>query len=120
VVVPAGAIIFWGNTNDPVSGGLFLEDPEQLAFGSHVESIFFPIEGGPAGRYMYYVREFGTGSTQCPWTFEVFVHGEVVESRMGFGESEIFSFGKCVQYYELTFFRYASDPFLSLFNKLLE
>jgi hypothetical protein len=99
VLTPGGAEISYNHILDPVTLGRFGEDTVQLGFGHHVENIYFPIDGAPAGRYTFFVRPLITVEGRDLWTIDVVEGGIVVLSNSGEGASP-----------ELLYFRQAQAP----------
>jgi uncharacterized protein YfaP (DUF2135 family) len=88
VQTPAGTVISFSNTEDPLSGGRFGEEFDQFAFGRHVENIYFPLDGGPPGEYSFYVRSFLNNGMDDVYTVQVFVDGQEEVSFTGTGDSD--------------------------------
>ncbi len=92
VVTPFGTTLAVASPSDPLSGGIFGEDGDQLAFGQHVENIFFPLSGGPAGTYTFVVASFDEIGTPDAWTVTVYVDDAPVLTKMGTRTSDFFVF----------------------------
>jgi hypothetical protein len=72
VVTPAGVNITYKATRDPFSRGYFDTQFSQVGFAPHVESITFPMTGGPGGTYKVYVNPYEEIDSSDTWTLEVF------------------------------------------------
>ncbi|KAL3920945.1 MAG: hypothetical protein SGILL_003010 [Bacillariaceae sp.] len=98
VTTPGGVAINAAFPFDPVSEGAFEtnsatdEDGVQDGFGKHLESIFFPLEGGPTGVYRYSVTSPKIVGSEDSWVLSVAVGGNDVEIQRGSGASGVFSF----------------------------
>jgi len=92
VVTPAGTHISGFKPFDPDSGGIFEGPTHQFASGTDVESIYFSIDGGPPGLYIYYVSNSGGQVSDETWTLTVSVDGEDVATQSGSSSSDLFSF----------------------------
>lgn len=92
VVTPFGSTVAVASPLDPLSGGIFGEEGDQLSFGAHVENVFFPLGGGPAGTYTFFVAAFDEVGTQDEWTVTVFVDDSPALTRSGQGTSDFFVF----------------------------
>jgi hypothetical protein len=91
VETPDGTILFFGYKFDPVSGGRIEGDTNQLVFGMHVESVFFP-ETAPEGTYKFYVVPFNIRGEADEWDLQVVVEGMEVDLYQGTGMSVTFEY----------------------------
>ena len=71
VETPDGTILSYANTFDEVSGGRVGEDTDQVGLDFHVENVYFPLTGSPAGTYSYYVRPLRTTYRSDVWMLSV-------------------------------------------------
>jgi hypothetical protein len=92
VLTPEGAEISYNRIFDPVTLGRFGEAPDQLGSGFHVENVYFPIEGAPAGRYTFFVRPLIVIEGSDFWTIDVVEGGSVVLTNSGDRASPEFSY----------------------------
>ena len=92
VITPDGAQISAFAPFDADSRGIFEGPTQHHKEGDDVESVYFPVEGGPIGMYSYFVTNSGGGNTDEPWIVTVHVDGESVSMETGFGNSNLFSF----------------------------
>jgi hypothetical protein len=73
VFTPGGAVISYVDEFDPKTGGSFDTLYSQDSFDPHVESVYFPRSGAPAGTYRIEVETFvERGGSPDNWTIEVF------------------------------------------------
>ena len=92
VITPSGNTVSFLNPIDEESGGVFGEDHVQSLFGFHVENIFFPLSGGPAGTYTYFVRSVRPSGDDDRWAVRIYVGGRLVVWQTGTGDSRGFSY----------------------------
>lgn len=92
VVTPDGRHISAFSPFDADSGGIFEGPTQQLTQGHDVESIYFPIEGGPPGLYTYYITNSVEVNSKESWIATVYVKGKSVAMQTGSGSSTLFSF----------------------------
>jgi hypothetical protein len=85
VVEPSGYEISHHQPESASGGRLDLDDiPGSGDLGAHVESIFWPADTTPAGRYSAYVQHYGSNGTDPgPYTLEVRVGGELIHQETG-------------------------------------
>ena len=91
VETPGGVIISPTNPTDPVTGGKVGEETNQLEFGRHIESTFFP-ESTPDGTYRFFQIPFNIRDTPDFWLMTIFVDGLAVQTVTGVGLSDTFEF----------------------------
>lgn len=72
VYTPGGVLIAYDADFDPETGGSFDTLYSQAASAPHVESIFFPMSGGPSGYYSIDVDLWDQVGSPDAWTLEVF------------------------------------------------
>ena len=72
VETPNGSNISYKFPFDAVSRGSFDTQFSQVGFAPHVESIVFPMSGGPRGTYKVQIIPFEVTNTSDTWTLEVF------------------------------------------------
>ena len=86
VLDPDGTEIYFGNPTSSSGGVLdFDKIPDQGDFGPHVENVFWPTGGAPAGGYQAWVVNLGGYGAGGPtdFTMDVFVDGELVNGDGG-------------------------------------
>ena len=71
VRTPDGTAIDLSTDFDDVTGGVFDTFYSQDGYGRHVESIFFPISGGPSGDYKVEIMVYEQRGTPDNWSLEV-------------------------------------------------
>jgi hypothetical protein len=71
VKTPDGTAINFTTNFDHVTGGAFDTLYSQDGYGQHVESIFFPVSGGPSGDYKVEIIMFEQRGTPDNWTLVV-------------------------------------------------
>jgi hypothetical protein len=72
VVTPNGANISYKFSFDEESLGSFDTQYSQVGFAPHVESIVFPMSGGPRGTYRVQIDPFIVTNSSDQWTLEAF------------------------------------------------
>ena len=92
VLTPLGTAVSYSRSEDLKSGGKFGENFDQFEYGLHVENIYFPLDGGPIGEYLFYVKGFLSNGSDDEWTVGVYVDGKEQYSVSGTGDSEELSF----------------------------
>lgn len=89
--------IYFGDSFDPVTNGVFDTSYVQDVFGDHVESIYFPRSGSaPGGEYTILVAPFEEVGTSDSWKLEVYLFGQEAPVQVveGSGEDEVvFQYG---------------------------
>jgi uncharacterized protein YfaP (DUF2135 family) len=109
VHTPEGTVIDFSTDFDHVTGGAFDTLYSQDGYGRHVESIFFPISGGPSGFYKVEISVFEKRGLPDNWSLEVVTDKEdgaqafLTDSGIGprnditfyVGDSESIDSGKC-------------------------
>ena len=71
VLTPDGTAIDFSTDFDHATGGAFDTLYSQDGYGRHVESIFFPISGGPSGDYKVEIMVYEQRGTPDSWSLEV-------------------------------------------------
>lgn len=84
-------MLFFGNKEDPVSGGQVGANTNQLDYGIHIENIFFP-SNAPEGTYTFYVVPFNMRNESDEWTITTILDGKAIESVQGSGISDAFEY----------------------------
>jgi hypothetical protein len=98
VYTPSDVMIAFDADFDPETGGSFDTLFSQEAFAPHVESIFFPMSGGPSGNYTIEVDSYDQVGSPDTWTIEVFTAAGksvpvFVKKSTGSKDEIIFYFG---------------------------
>jgi hypothetical protein len=98
VYTPDDVRIAYDADFDPETGGSFDTLYSQDEFAPHVESIFFPISGGPSGNYTIEVDSYEEVGSPDDWTIEVFTAAGAsvpvfVQKGTGSKDEIIFYFG---------------------------
>ena len=98
VYTPGGVKIAYDADFDPKTGGSFDTLFSQEVLAPHVESIFFPISGGPSGTYRIMVDSYEERGLPDDWTIEVFTAAGAavpvfVKKSTGTQRDILFSFG---------------------------
>jgi hypothetical protein len=80
VIDPNGEEIYFGAPTSSSGGQLDVDQiPGEGETGTHVENVFWPTGGAPAGSYQAFVRGLGGYvSTTADYELEIFVEGELV------------------------------------------
>ena len=92
VVTPDGKHISAFSPFDINSGGFYERPSQQLSQDDNIESVYFPIEGGPQGLYSFSVSTSGGGDFNGYWVARAYVNGTNVAIHTGTGSSNLFSF----------------------------
>jgi hypothetical protein len=92
VITPLGTEISNSQTFDALSGGSYENDGDQGQAGAHVENIYFPVSGAPSGQFSYGVRSSNSNGFADPWVIHVYEDGELVDTKLGSGESVLFDY----------------------------
>jgi hypothetical protein len=92
VITPLGTEISNSQTFDALSGGSYENDGDQNQAGAHVENIYFPVSGAPPGQFSYGVRSSNSNGFADPWVIHVYEDGELVDTKLGSGESVLFDY----------------------------
>ena len=92
VITPAGQQISEFAPFDAVSRGIFEGPTQQITEGNDVESVYFPIDGGPLGLYSFFITNSGGGITDEVWELSAHVNGQMVEMVRGSGNTDLLSF----------------------------
>jgi hypothetical protein len=85
VIDPDGFEIYFGDSTSPSGGQLDVDDiPSQGDTSTHVENIFWPTGGAPAGTYQAFVHHYSsqTGGPST-YTMEVRVGGQLIHQESG-------------------------------------
>ncbi|MCD9624195.1 DUF6777 domain-containing protein [Rhabdothermincola salaria] len=84
VVDPTGFEIYFGSPSSPSGGELDVDDiPSDGDTGTHVENVFWPTGGAPAGAYSAWARNLGGTTGSAAYTLDVFVNGVRVGGSSG-------------------------------------
>jgi hypothetical protein len=84
VVDPSGAEIYFSNPRSPSGGTLDHDDTAGCASsGTHVENVFWPTGGAPAGRYRVFVKNYTSCRTPSQYALRVTVGGRAVITTTG-------------------------------------
>lgn len=98
VIDPTGTEISFSNTTSPSGGQLDVDQIPGCSAGDapHVENVFWPPGGAPAGEYQAFVRQFSSCGHDQSYVLIVRVRGEVIYNQGGTlggeGTSEPFVF----------------------------
>jgi uncharacterized protein YfaP (DUF2135 family) len=93
VETPGGAELSFKNFFDSVTGARFGEEVDQFGSGYHIENVYFPSTGGPAGLFKFFVRPLVIrGDARDEWTVSVVENGREVVSESGYGVSNVFTY----------------------------
>ena len=84
VMTPLGTVVSF-LYDDPESGGIFGTEGDQYKMGLHVESIYFPLSGGPEGTYEYFINSFIQEGEADNWTMSVYLDNILIDSKEGTG-----------------------------------
>jgi hypothetical protein len=99
VYTPFGVRIDYYNDFDDDTGGSFDTLFSQDVFAPHVESIFFPMKGGPLGTYIIDVSTWEERDSADEWKVEVFTADSgsepvIVATGVGNRDDIVFDFGE--------------------------
>ena len=83
-MTPLGTVVSF-LYDDPESGGIFGTEGDQYKMGLHVESIYFPLSGGPEGTYEYFINSFIQEGEADNWTMSVYLDNILIDSKEGTG-----------------------------------
>jgi uncharacterized protein YfaP (DUF2135 family) len=94
VVTPFGSTISGSSPQDNRSEGKFEKAGGQEFYGTKIQSIYFPLSGGPFGTYTYYVSVFDQNGSPDTWTVRIFEGDIEVAASKGEGEANfLYDFG---------------------------